>query len=164
MKRYIDCDGVILNTIDGILDDYHKIKKINPKITVESYIASMDWKYWIDKKGPIEESLYLLRNYNPKNIDILTRVYSTNEAIAKIEYFRTKNIKNNIIIVPCNLKKTTLVNAKNNILVDDGIENLDDFRTNDGIPVAFRQDFSNYPRIDTLDDVLNDEKVKKFIR
>lgn len=27
MKRYIDCDGVILNTEEHLLDEYYEIKK-----------------------------------------------------------------------------------------------------------------------------------------
>ena len=72
---------------------------------------------------------------------ILTKVHSMeNEAAVKIDLLRSLNIKNDIIIVPYKYKKTDIVIAKNSILVDDTVHNLDDWSNAGGIPIFFNKD------------------------
>ena len=32
MIKYIDCDGVILDTETGLFDEYRELKKVNPEL------------------------------------------------------------------------------------------------------------------------------------
>ena len=50
MKKYIDCDGVILDTETGLFDEYDILKKDNPELKRRVYLQNLDWKYWIEQE------------------------------------------------------------------------------------------------------------------
>lgn len=163
MKRYIDCDGVILNTEEGLFDRYHEIKKQNPSYKRGQYLAELDWEFWINQAQVINDAINILNSHDPNAADILTKVHSLREARIKIDYFRKKKVKNNIIIVPSDVSKASVVSANGNILVDDSVTNLIDWENENGIPISFGSCESFYPKIETLEDIFDDEKVKKII-
>ena len=88
MIKYIDCDGVILDTETGLFDEYHELKKINPELKKRQYLHDLDWEYWIWQASVLNDAVEILKSYDPKNVEILTRVHSLQEARAKINYFR----------------------------------------------------------------------------
>ena len=71
-------------------------------------------------------------------------------------------LKNNIIIVPDSLSKTRVVNASGNVLVDASNTNLLEWDKADGYPLHFGKKDSIYTKINSLDEVLNDKKIKKL--
>ena len=93
MKKYIDCDGVILDTETGLFDKYDMLKKDNPELKRRVYLQNLDWEYWIEQAAVLNDAINILKNYNPKDTSILTKVHSLNEAVAKIKYFRCKKSK-----------------------------------------------------------------------
>ena len=164
MKKYIDCDGVILDTETGLFDAYYEQKKLNPELRKRTYLEQLDWQYWIRQAKVIEDAIAILREYDPSGADILTMVHSMQEAIAKIEYFREQKVRNNIIIVPDTVTKSSVVSAAGNILIDDSIRNLDDWQINGGLPIYFGPKESEHTTIDTLDDVLNPIKFEQTLQ
>ena len=115
-------------------------------------------------RAVLNDAINILKNYNPKDTSILTKVHSLNEAVAKIKYFRCKKVRNNIIIVPNGINKSQIVDPFENILVDDNNKNLDDWKRNFGIPYYFGNEQLEYETIDSLDDILNPKKLKLRLR
>ena len=74
---------------------------------------------------------------NPKESAILTKVHSTQEADAKINYFKNLGIDQKVIPVFYPLKKNDVVDAKDNILIDDSLRNLRQWVMDGGYPMFF---------------------------
>lgn len=160
MKKYIDCDGVVLNTEKGLFDNYHILKKQNPSLTRKNYIQNLDWRNWLEQAGDLNDAIYILKNYPPDDAELLTRFYSMNEGGCKVKYLRSRGVRNNIILVPDDLCKSQIVTACGNILVDDSNGNLEDWNNNFGIPFYFGDDISEFDRVESLDEVLNPKKLE----
>ncbi len=157
MIKYIDCDGVILDTETHLFDDYDRLKQENPDLRKRDYLANLDWDVLIYQAAVINDAINLLKEYDPRGVHILTRIHSLREAKAKINYFRSSGVKNGIIIVNSEFKKSEVVNAKGNILVDDSTANLDDWAKAGGIPIQFSSTLeSGFPTVSTLECVLDD--------
>ncbi len=164
MKKYIDCDGVILDTENGLFDEYCRLKKANPGLKRKMYLLEMDWNYWLEQALVLNDAINILKSYDPNDTDILTKVHSLKEAIAKIEYFRRHGVKNNVIVVPSEFQKSQVVGASGNILVDDSDSNLTDWSVSDGFSFNFGKRESQFPKVDSLDDVLNPDKAKVLLK
>ena len=94
---------------------------------------------------------------NPKESAILTRVHSNQEADAKINYFKELSIKQEVIIAPYTKRKDEVVDAKDNILIDDSLKNLRQWLQAGGYPMFFDKNENN---IDSWDEY----NVKGFQR
>lgn len=164
MIKYIDCDGVILDTETGLFDEYHELKKDNPNLKKRQYLHDMDWEHWIWQAGVLNDAVYLLKNYDPRFVEILTRVHSLDEARAKLNYFRDNGVRNNVVIVPDGVAKSRIVDAFGNVLVEDSNSNLDDWDSQHGIPIYYGTGDSIYPTVTSLDTVLDDEKFKSLVK
>lgn len=144
---YIDFDGVILDTEKLLFEEWEKDPErfSYPESQKIEYMQKADWEYIVNNSAVINDSIYNLQHMDLNNTAILTKVHSlSNEASAKTNWLRTNNIKQNVIIVPYNYKKTDIVNARHNILIDDYLNNLDDWAKNDGYPIFFDHDNDNY--------------------
>lgn len=136
-KLYLDCDGVILDTIKR---SYKMLKEsgIIGEDAVTKFYSSIDWEKLIEESGEINDSLNkikVLLNYF--DIQILTHVNTNYESRVKTEYFG-KNLPGvNVISVPKTIEKADYVDAKDSILVDDYTPNLDYWKNMGGIPVKF---------------------------
>ena len=164
MIKYIDCDGVVLDTETGLFDEYYILKKENPKLKKKVYLNNIDWKYWIEQALVLNDAIEILKNYDPRDTNILTKVHSLNEAVAKINYFRDKKVRNNIIIVPNEFNKSQIVDPFGNIIVDDSNSNLVDWNDNYGIPFYFGNEESEFEKIESLEDILNPKKLELRLR
>ena len=138
---YIDFDGVILDTITPLYDDYHK-QNISKEKAKEFYI-NYPWKNIIDDKYIINDSIndiYKIIDSKKYNLAILTHVNSINEAVLKIKYLR-KYFKD-ITIIPCpkEISKTKMIHTKDSILIDDYAGNLREWKAEGGIGVRFNQE------------------------
>lgn len=160
MKKYIDCDGVILDTETGLFDEYKMLKEENPELKKSIYLQNLDWDYWIEKAAVLNDAFDILKNYDPSDTSVLTRVHSLNEARAKINLFRKNKVKNDIIIVPNGVEKSQIVDPFGNILVDDSNSNLVDWESYFGIPYYFGSEESEFEKIESLDDILNPKKLE----
>jgi hypothetical protein len=168
--KYIDCDGVILDTEFGLFDEYNRLKNMGVDIKRLTYLQQLDWREWIRQAKIINDAITIIKEHNPDNIHILTKVHSLTEGLAKIEYFRELGVKNNIILVPYNLSKSSVVQAEGNLLVDDSIKNLDEWCAHNGISLFFNAASENksifkeqiitndqYPLIFTLESIFSSE-------
>lgn len=162
MIKYIDCDGVILDTETHLFDGYEELKKINPDLRKRDYLANLDWKSLIDRAEVINDAINILKGYDPSDINILTKIHSLQEARAKVDYFRRVGVKNIIIFVTPEFKKSDVVRADRSILVDDSLDNLNDWYENDGIPIHFSPfSYSKYPTVYSLEKVLDDSILEE---
>ena len=164
MKKYINCDGVILDTKSGLFDRYYELKKQNPALNKRLYLQEFDWKKWINNVKVINNGIKILREYDFYENDILTRVHSMEEAVAKIEYFRERKIKNNIVIVPYGAKNSNVVSACANLLIDDNEISLREWQVQSGLGIYFGTDVSCYLTIHSLDEVLDRLKFETLLQ
>ncbi len=161
LKLYLDCDGVILDTINKSYDyfDKHGIK-FEDQNAIRKYYQDLDWNKFIIEAGEIDNSISKIKEIIASNlyeVNILTHVNSDNEIEAKKKYFSKHLPGVNIIGVPKGIKKTDYIEAKGNILVDDYLGNLDDWYQKGGIPVKFsnRNKECRYTKITDLRDLIN---------
>ena len=166
--RYIDLDGVILDTEGLLFNEILNIKNKN-KLTedfIMKLVVNVNWAYILENSKVINNSINKLNNMNPKESAILTKVHSNDEADAKINYFKNIGVQQEVIIVPYPNSKSDIVDAKDNILIDDCLKNLRQWLNNGGYPMFFDKNENN---IDSWDEynikgfqkVLTiDEKIK----
>jgi len=141
MERYVDFDGVVFDTEKILFDDNYYKMKLDPDFDKTQYVQNIDWYELISKSEEINNAINILRELK-RTVKILTKVNSLdNEAKAKVRILRELDIKSDILLVPFNLKKTDIVDAEGNILVDDTIHNLEDWEQARGIPIFFNKDY-----------------------
>lgn len=144
-KLYLDCDGVILDTIKKsyqILKD----KKLTTEEEVREFFSNIDWEKLIEESGEINNSINKIKELTKYfDIEILTHVNSENESKVKIEYFKRELPNVNVITVPKAIKKADFVSPVGCILVDDYSSNLDYWEENGGISIKFSDYEENCP-------------------
>ena len=144
---YIDFDGVILDTEELLFEKWRKNPdrfKLPEEVKIE-YIKKANWEYIIRNSEIINDSIYFLKETNPDKSFILTKVHSLkNEGQAKVKYLREQGIKQSIILVPYTMKKTDVVEARGNTLIDDSLRNLSEWENNGGYPIFFDIDDDDY--------------------
>lgn len=152
MNLYIDCDGVILNTIIisyrklrklGYLDEnYKQIKKYSTEI--RGYYATIDWNELLKEADEINSSIRAIRKIVDSgkflNVQILTHINSVGEGIAKQEYFEKLLPDVPVRLVAKHVSKADAVNPTNSILIDDHSPNLVDFEEQGGLGIKFDED------------------------
>ena len=136
---YIDFDGVILDTITPLYEEYNKLPEEKQN---RDFYVSYPWEAIIDDKYIINDSIndiYKIIESNKFNLSILTHVNSLKEAILKIHYLR-KYFKD-ITIIPCpkEISKTKMIHTEGSILIDDYAGNLREWEQENGIGVRFNQ-------------------------
>ena len=165
MKKYVDFDGVIFDSLRLLFDEEYKGLKIDNETERTEYIQNKDWNLILEKSEVINDAINILKEL--KDVSILTRVNSLeNEATAKIKKIRSLGLKNEIILAPHTVNKTDIVNPVGNILIDDTLAVLDDWKEKGGISIFFNKDNldvdgsgtinKDYPKISSL------EYLKKF--
>lgn len=143
-KLYIDCDGVILNTMEVAAENFRKLGG-NPENYEEfhNYFLTIDWVKLIKDSKPIKDSIEKIRNIaKSKDFDdvvILTKTSGNpTEEYAKIEYFKAVLPEIRVIIVPWDKQKADVVDSKGNYLVDDDFSrNCLYWLNKGGIPIFF---------------------------
>ena len=138
MKKYIDFDGVIMDTYMPLFKNYAEKKKLGKYISDTDYVINQNWQQVIAESEVINNALNIIKELDQNEIAILTKIHSLeNEGVAKIKFLRHQGIKCNIILVPYLVKKADVVDAMNAILVDDSVLNLDEWTMAGGIPIFF---------------------------
>lgn len=136
-KLYLDCDGVILDTINT---SYRMLKELgitNEKEAANFY-SNINWEKLIIDSGEINNSIKQIKKLSQYfDIEILTHVNTSYEGRVKTEYFAKELPGINVIPVFKEIRKADFVNPKNAILVDDYLPNLDYWNEKGGIPVKF---------------------------
>ncbi len=136
-KLYLDCDGVILDTINM---SYKMLKEkgIEREEEKEDFYRNLSWEELIIEAGEINNATDKIKKLTEiYDVAILTHVISEGEIIAKENYFKAvlPNVK--VISVPKGTKKSDAVDPKGNILVDDFLPNLDYWHEKGGISIKF---------------------------
>lgn len=152
-KLYLDCDGVILDTINK---SYMMIKErgLNTAGEVREFYQNINWDTLIKESGEINNSIYKIKVLKDFfDISILTHVNSSKEAFSKIKYFKRVLPDNEVIIVPKSIEKADFINPYGTILVDDYIPNLDKWEEKGGISVKF-SDSGKTSQYTTVNDLL----------
>lgn len=140
MIVYIDFDGVIYDTVSIILNQMKK-NNISFEKDCSNFFGHLDWKEILYSSKEINFSVSKIEKLKNKyNIKILTHVSSINEMIEKTNFIRKKFTDIDIIFAPKKVDKNFVVNAKNNILIDDSKKNIDNWNRNNGIGILFGQD------------------------
>ena len=137
--KYIDFDDVIMNTSEVIIKKYNNDESA-PIVYFDDdeYIKNYNWDSLLHESKPINNAIEIIKSFDPNEVTILTKIISLeNEGIAKVKFIREMGIKCNIILVPEHIKKTDVVMAKNNVLIDDGLKNLDDWEKAGGKAIFF---------------------------
>ena len=138
MKKYIDFDGVIMDTYYPLFCDYFEKQGQCIYVDDTTHVINKDWQEVLNNSLVINNAFEIIKELNPVETAILTRIHSLeNEGVTKIKYIREQGVKCNIILVPYQLKKTDIVHAEGNILVEDAIFNLDEWERAGGIPIFF---------------------------
>lgn len=157
---YIDFDGVILDTEGLLFEEWRKNPNRHSLSEFDKikYIQNSDWNYIINNSEIINDSIYYLKQMDPNESAILTKIHSlSNEGVSKVRWLREQGVKQSIILVPYMVKKTDIVDASGNILVDDCLKNLDDWVNCNGTPMFFDINDDGY-------DSWNKPNVKKYQR
>lgn len=143
-KLYLDCDGVILDTINKsykLLEE----KNITDEAEKAKFYIGIDWDDFIIYSGEIDDSISKIKKLtNSFDIKILTHVHSENEGEAKIRYFAKVLPEVSVITVPKTIEKCDMVNPEGSILVDDFYPNLQKWEQKGGIPVKFSNSNKKY--------------------
>lgn len=135
-KLYLDCDGVILDTINYT---YQMINERGiPEEDVDNFFKNLSWENLIEEAGEINNSIVKIKELTKYfDVEILTHVNSEEEIRAKFRYFTKVLPEVKLNVVPKVIKKGDIVNPNGAILVDDFIPNLEYWEEVGGIPVKF---------------------------
>lgn len=137
MIIYIDFDGVLFDTVSIILSQMKECN-ISFEKNCRKFFEELDWKKILYLSDEINFSITKIKELKKiYNIKILTHVSSVNEMIEKANFIRERFGDIEIIFVPKKLEKSFIVNAKNNILIDDSKKNVDNWNKNGGIGILF---------------------------
>lgn len=136
-KLYLDCDGVILDTINM---SYKMIKNkgLTNEKDIEHFYKNLSWEELIIEAGEINNSIEKIKELTKVyDVEILTHVNSDGEIIAKLNYFKEVLPEVKVVAVPKEIRKADAVDPKGNILVDDFLGNLDYWHEKGGISIKF---------------------------
>lgn len=169
---YLDCDGVILNTIDKAYEIMQEEGlDINDWRIVNRFFINTDWNMLIEKAGVIKDAINKIKKIIElnlfKEVAILTKTSGNlcEEGI-KREFFGEVLPGVRVITVDFYANKDEVVNPVNNILVEDSIKNAVRWNNAGGIGVLFVKGKPDYEKdeIDDLADLCETGSVKRLLR
>lgn len=145
MKIYIDFDGVILDTWPNILKEY---KKNFSSCEIEEYklrllFKNLNWDLILDNSKINYKNLASLKKLKNYDVTILTKINSLSEGESKIRFLRKNNINVKLKTVDIDQRKSDVVSAAGNILIDDEIKNLQEWQEKGGIAILYSKNKDN---------------------
>ncbi len=147
---FIDFDGVILDSEESAL------KAINDNESWESFSERLNWDDFLKNERVINNSINQLQRYQYiYTIYIITKTNSLKEQRAKLKFLRDNQIYAPIIFIPPGAYKSDVVKPKENyILLDDNINNVDDWCAKGGKGIYFNENNkSNENGISYIEDI-----------
>lgn len=130
MIIYWDFDGVLVDSWEII----NKIKECSLYDNCWDFYSTLDWGYILKTANIIEENCCLLEKLNVHHQTRLFTAFSSyDEAIKKTEWVKARWHNMEIIFIPHGLDKSTFVNCKGNILIDDNEKTIANWNKNGGI-------------------------------
>jgi len=140
-EYYIDFDGVIVDSQD-LIDDIFAYYDCPSSDPYWNYILTIiDWEALLNRCNEIGNAFEILREVERRGIKayILSRVFTGEEALDKQNYLRSKGITLPFIPVYKREKKSNIIRpSKNKVLIDDGIDNVNDWDKNGGKAILFQ--------------------------
>lgn len=135
LSYYIDFDGVILDT----MPIYHEIY-VNMGVTdpwEEVHIDNLE--NIINIKYEINKSTEILKYIEDKlDVTLLTKYNTEDEKKRKIEFLQENDIHIPVIFVRLREHKIDFVkNLKNSVLIDDDLNNIEEWDNNGGKAILF---------------------------
>lgn len=159
-KLYLDCDGVILDTINMTYKMIRE-KGLTEHSDIENFYRKLSWDTLIIEAGEIDNSIEKIKKLiNHFDVEILTHVNSEGEVIAKVKYFKEVLPTVNVITVPKKIEKANFIDPKGAILVDDYLPNLEYWYKKGGIPIKF-SDSGKECKYEVIADLLELLKICK---
>ena len=157
---YLDFDGVILDTIT-ISNNYLKDNNITNEEEIHNYFENLDWRDLMSRSSIINnaiENIWKLYESGLFKIGIITHYNSIQEIMLKDKFIKD-NLPSDIDVhyVHYSNKKNTVVPAKDSILVDDYIKNIESWELDEGIGIKFSDTDKEckYLKINSLDEIIN---------
>ena len=148
-RIFIDFDGVIFDTEQRVVEQKNK----NPDIGWNEFLSNLDWFKLLEESKVINNAIdYILEGQlKGMQIHILTKIHTLLEMQAKVHALRERKVEVPILFVPPHIKKSQIYLPNNReILVDDSIKNLIDWKKNGGIGFYFNKDLKNVPEFETI--------------
>ena len=155
-KIFIDFDGVIVDSEDRVI----KRREKDNDISWNEFFEKIDWFQLLDESLIINDAIncILEGQEKGKDISILTKIHTLMEMQAKVEFIRDHNIIVPILFTPPHVKKSEIYLPSNGeILIDDSIKNLNNWKINGGTGIYFNKNNDineEFPTIKTLKKVL----------
>lgn len=155
-KIFIDFDGVIFDTEKRVVER----KNENPNLTWNEFFANLDWFQLLDEAKVINNAIdYILDGQTrTKQLAVLTKIHTLLEMEAKTKALRSRKIKIPILFVPPHIKKSQIYLPNNGeILIDDSIKNLIDWKEKGGSGIYFNEELvstQEFMTIKTLEKIL----------
>ncbi len=165
---YIDCDGVIFNTIETA---YKMMQENNIDITdnrkVDYFFRSTSWELLLENSIIINDAINKIKLLKEKQIYkdviILTKLSGNyTEERLKRETFKLLLPGMKVITLQRDYDKAFVVSSSNNILVDDEEKNIISWKKNGGIGIRFISNLSDFENdiINDLEDIENTKGMK----
>ena len=149
---YIDCDGVIFDTVKFAFQEMDRLKiDIRDDLAVTKYFENIDWHYLIQSSGPINNSIekirLLVESDEFASVQVATHRCSYEEGVVKTSEFAALIPNLKIITIPRKIQKHHAVNARNNMLIDDEPKKIRAWVDDGGIGVLFSKNVDHliYP-------------------
>lgn len=169
---YLDCDGVILDTIDKTYEwmQLEHLDITDANLVHEYFVNRVNWEKLIREAGVLKDSLKKIKKLKAMgiyDIRILTTCVSVLEPLIKTDYFKKELPDIPVITVPWLVKKDSVVDARNSILVDDSKQNILFWREAGGVGLHFikeKTDLEQMEITDLMDIPKFNGKVKKLVR
>ncbi len=155
-KIFIDFDGVIFDTEKRVAER----KNENPNLTWNEFFDNLDWFQLLDEAKVINNAIdYILDGQTrTKQLAVLTKIHTLLEMEAKTKALRSRKIKIPILFVPPHIKKSQIYLPNNGeILIDDSIKNLVDWKQKGGTGIYFNEEqvsTQEFMTIKTLEKIL----------
>lgn len=153
---FIDFDGVIFDTEKRI----QRKKQDLSNVGWDDFFAQLDWFKLIKESRIINDAVYYILEAQNKNrqIAILTKIHTLLEMQAKVQILRNHKITVPILFVPPHVRKSSIyIPSNNEILIDDNIKNLEDWKEHGGTGIYFcerTQDNFKFETVKTLKKIL----------
>ncbi|MFA5603286.1 MAG: hypothetical protein WDA12_00310 [Bacilli bacterium] len=145
-KVYYDYDGVFGDTMTPAVKEMKEKGLYETEEGRTKYFRELNWVEFLKRAGFIKNSPEAINALNKKGygVSFLTHVNSLDEYVAKINFIKNinelENVKEiDVIAVPRIIDKSTTINPKGNILVDDRLENIINWEAMGGIGIYFSE-------------------------
>lgn len=169
---YLDCDGVILDTMDTAyrMMDEQGLDKTDGNM-VNFFFINTDWNVLIYEAGIINNAILKIKRIIESNI--FTEVKILTKLSGNVDEERIKRIlfgkllpSTEVITLKINDNKDEVVDPVNNILVEDSVKNAVRWKNAGGISIYFEKNNIDYENdiINDLSDIIKTSSVKNLVK